>query len=330
MRPRRADLTELDSHFQVLAMTVSRRDFLAASAIAGSAVTSLAAGTLGAGAFAWADDAVKPEDKVDTKTIGKTPHTKFAVNLEMWFGKLPFLDRIRAAAALGFPAFEFWPHEGKDIPAIARLSKELGIAVAQFTAWGFRPGLNETKNHEAFVKAVEKGCEVAKALDCKLMCVVAGDDVPGLTQEQMHQNTIAGLKLGAPIAEKNGVTLILEPMNIRVDHKGHCLYGSAPTMKICDAVGSKAVKINWDLYHMHITEGDLCGHLREGFKAGHIGYLQLADHPGRNEPGTGEIHYNRVLKEAYDLGYRGYVGLELSPKTTELAAAIACAKADVW
>ena len=81
--------------------------------------------------------------------------------------------------------------------------------------------------------------------------------------------------------------------------------GKSTTMKIIAAVNSPAVKINWDLYHMHITEGDLCGHLREGFQAGHIGYLQLADHPGRNEPGTGEIHYNRVLKAAHALGYRG-------------------------
>ncbi len=301
-------------------MSLSRRDFLANSTAAG-----LVAGAISA----TADDA-RADENFNPKTVGKTPHTKFAVNCEMWFRKLPFMDRIRAVADMGFPAIEFWPHEGKDIPAVAKLCQDLGIAVAQFTAWGFKPGLNEPKNHDAFVKAVEKGCKVAKILDCKLMCVVAGDDVPGLTQEQMHLNTIEGLKRGAPIAEKHGVTMILEPMNIRVDHKGHCLYGSPPTLRICEAVGSKAVKINWDLYHMHITEGDLCGHLREGFKAGHIGYLQLADHPGRNEPGTGEIHYNRVLKEAYDLGYRGYVGLELTPKTTDLAAAIGAAKADLW
>lgn len=300
-------------------MPLSRRDLLASTALLGMA----AGRTLNA-----ADEPASTP--LDTKTPGRTPHTKFAVNVEMWFRKLPFLDRIRAAADLGFPAVEFWPHEGKDIPAIARLCAERKIDIAQFTAWGFKPGLNEPKNHAAFVQAIEKGCQVAKDLNCSLMTVVAGDDVPGLTQEQMHQNTIEGLKRGAPIAEKHGITLILEPMNIRVDHKGHCLYGSAPTMKIIAAVNSPAVKINWDLYHMHITEGDLCGHLREGFQAGHIGYLQLADHPGRNEPGTGEIHYNRVLKEAHDLGYRGYVGLELNPKTTELAAALGCARADLW
>ena len=124
--------------------------------------------------------------------------------------------------------------------------------------------------------------------------------------------------------------LILEPMNVRVDHKGHSLYGSPPSIKIIQAVGSKFVKLNWDLYHMHITEGDLCGHLREGFAADAIGYVQLADHPGRNEPGTGEIHYPRVLQELATLGYDGYVGLECRPKGSEAEAAAAVYRADNW
>src|SRR5690606_7299554 len=152
------------------------------------------------------------------------------------------------------------------------------LAVAQFTAWGFRPGLNDPTNHSDFVKAIKDGCKVAHQLDCKMMTVVGGDDIPGVSQEEMHAQIIQGLKLAAPIAEDNDVMLILEPMNVRVDHKGHCLYGSAPAIRICNEVGSSHVKINWDLYHMHITEGDLCGHLREGFAAGQIGYLQLADH----------------------------------------------------
>jgi hydroxypyruvate isomerase len=294
-------------------LPLSRRKFLGSSA-------ALA----GAAALAAAE-----KDESDTKTIGKTPHTKFAVNVEMWWRKLPVLDRIRQAAALGFPAVEIWPWQGKDLDAIAALTQELKIDIAQFTAWGFSPGLNDPKNHDAFVKAVEEGCQAAKKLRCKLMTIVAGDDIPGMSQEKMHENVIAGIKRGAPIAEKHDVTMILEPMNIRVDHKGHCLYGSAPAIRICNAVDSSHVKINWDLYHMHITEGDLCGHLREGFAAGRVGYIQLADHPGRHEPGTGEIHYNRVLKELKALGYAGYVGLELNP-TNELAAARACANADVW
>lgn len=297
----------------------NRRAFLGATAASAATLAAAARPTVAA---------ASARSEEDTSSIGKTPHTKFAVNAEMWFTKLPFLDRIKQTAALGFPAIEFWPWQGKDLDAIARLSKDLNVAIAQFTAWGFNPGLNDPANHKAFVKAIEDGCKVAKQLDCKLMTVVGGDDQPGMTQEQMHENIIAGLKLAAPIAEDQEIMLILEPMNIRVDHKGHCLYGSPPTVRICEEVGSPMVKINWDLYHMQITEGDLCGRLRDGFAQ--VGYLQLADHPGRNEPGTGEVHYNRVLKQAHDLGYRGFVGLECVPKNGDLAAAKAVAAADVW
>jgi hydroxypyruvate isomerase len=296
--------------------TFDRRAFLGSTAVL--------AGAAAGPAFGAAENCESPE----SATPGKTPHTKFAANLEMWWGGMPFLDRIRAAAALGYPGFEFWPWQGKDIDAIAKLSKELGLEVAQFTAWGFTPGMNETKNHEAFLKAIEEGCAVAKKLECRKMTVVGGNDVDGMTQSQMHANIITALRKAAPIAERQQVMLILEPMNIRVDHKGHCLYGSVDAVRICREVDSPMVKINWDLYHMQISEGDLCGRLRDGFDQ--VGYLQLADHPGRYEPGTGEIHYNRVLQEAYDLGYRDFVGLECRPKTTELAAAQGVARADVW
>lgn len=294
--------------------TINRRTFLGAAAVAGTAVAATAT-----------EASATPSD---TSTLGKTPHTKFAVNVEMWWSKLPFLERVKMAAAYGYPAIEFWPHQNKDLDALADLTDKLGIEVTQFTAWGFRPGLNDPQNHDRFETAIRDGCAVAKKLRCKLMTVVGGDDQPGMTQEQMHENIITGLKRVAPLAEAEDVTLILESMNIRVDHKGHCLYGSPPAIRICEEVNSTHVKINWDLYHMQISEGDLCGRLRDGFAQ--IGYLQLADNPGRNEPGTGEIHYNRVLKEAHDLGYQGYVGLECRPRTTEQAAAEAVALADVW
>jgi hydroxypyruvate isomerase len=264
----------------------------------------------------------------DLKTLGKTPHTKFAVNVEMWWGKLPFQDRIRRAAELGFPGIEFWDWRSKEIDAIAGLTKELGLGVAQFTAWGFEPGLCHARNHPAFVDGIHAALEASKKLGNQHLCVVAGNVQPELSLEQMHQNVIDGLKLVAASAEAAGITLVLEPMNGRVDHPGHCLYGSTDALKIVRAVGSPNVKILWDLYHMQISEGDLCGRLREGFAE--VGYLQIADHPGRHEPGTGEIHYPRVLREAHDLGWRGWVGLECSPKGEPVDAARAVAQADRW
>jgi hydroxypyruvate isomerase len=290
--------------------------------------TFLGTGAAAAGA-AWlsADAAPAKESDVDVSRLGKTPHTKFAVNIEMWWRKLPFLERIEKTAELGFPAVEFWPYQGKDLDAIADLCKKLGIEIAQFTAWGFTPGMNNPANEDRFVATMEEACGVAKRLNCRKMTVVAGNNQEGMSQDQMLAQVTKALKRAAPTCEKHKVMMILEPMNGRVDHPGHCLYGSADAVRICREVGSEYCKINWDLYHMQIEEGDLCGHLREGFDQ--VGYLQLADHPGRNEPGTGEIRYNRVLEEAYDLGYRDFVGLECRP-TDELAAARAVAAADVW
>ncbi len=300
--------------------SLDRRTFLS-TAVAGSSVAA-------AGALVSTTNADQVSTEGESHRLGHTPHTKFAVNIEMWWRKLPLLDRIRKTAELGFPAIEFWPWQRKPIDEMAELCGSLNIEIAQFTAWGFTPGLNDPKNHGRFVEQIEASCDVAKRLNCKKMTVVGGNDQQGMTQQQMHEHIITGLKLAAPIAESHDVMLILEPMNIRVDHKGHCLYGSPDAVRICQEVGSTHVKINWDLYHMQISEGDLCGRLREGFEQ--VGYLQLADNPGRNEPGTGEVHYNRVLKEAYDLGYRGYVGLECRPKTDALTAARNVAAADIW
>ncbi len=298
-------------------MTFPRRRFL-------QSTLALAAGSAATSASPATANAVETPDS----ELGKTPHTKFAVNVEMWWTKMPLLERIKQAAELGFPAVEIWPYENKDIEATRKLCDELGIAIAQFTAWGFVPGMNNPKNHDRFAKKIEEACQVAHRLNCEKMTVVGGNDQRGMTQAEMHDHITTALKRVAPIAEAEKVMLILEPMNIRVDHKGHCLFGSPDAVRICREVDSPMVKINWDLYHMQISEGDLCGRLKDGFDQ--VGYLQLADHPGRNEPGTGEIYYPRVLRQAHELGYRGFVGLECRPKTTGLAAAKAVAQADQW
>ncbi|MFK5956125.1 MAG: TIM barrel protein [Planctomycetota bacterium] len=239
------------------------------------------------------------------------PKTKLALNLEMWLGEIPFTERLARAADLGFQYFEFWPWRGKDLNALERAMRETKMSATQFTAWGFVPGMNDVKNHAAVLKEIEASCQVAQRLGVPMMTVVGGNDQPGMSAKQMFANITEALKRAAPIAARYGVMLILEPMNVRVDHKGHCLHGSADGLRICREVNSPWVKLNWDLYHMQISEGDLCGHLREGYDQ--IGYIQLADHPGRREPGTGEIAYGRVMKELWELGYRKPVGVECYP-----------------
>lgn len=257
--------------------------------------------------------------QASTPGLGRAKNTRFAVNVEMWFGSLPFLDRIRSSAELGFPAIEFWPYEGKDLEAIAKLTHELGMETTQFTAWGFGSELNHPESdHSRFVKTIAESCDVADRLRCRLFTVVLGNDIPGVSKPQMHAAAIEGLKRARDICEKREKVMIIEPMNPR-NHPNHCLYGSTDAIAICKAVDSPSVKINWDLYHMQIVEGDLCMRLREGWD--HVGYLQLADNPGRHEPGTGEVQYSRVLQEIKSLGYAGCVGLECVPREGESLAA---------
>lgn len=262
------------------------------------------------------------------RTLGRTAHTKFALCIEMWWTELPIAERIAKVAEFGFPAFEFWFLDGRQVDEIAQAAERHQVAVSQFAAWGFEPGLNDTQDHDRFLRAVEQACRAAQRLNTRLLTVVGGDDRPGLSQPQMHDNIIAGLRRAAPIAAEHDCTLILEPLNIQVDHPHHCLYGSQAALHICRQVDSPHVKINWDLYHMYITEGHLIERLQEGFE--HVGYLQLADHPGRHEPGSGEIDYRPVLKAAQGLGYQGYVGVECRPLRSEVEAAQAVAKVDAW
>lgn len=270
----------------------------------------------------------KDEPREDVSQLGRTPHTRFAVNLEMWWTQHDFLQRIALASQLGFPAIEFWSWRDKDIAAIQDVTADLGLEIAQIVGWGFQPGMNDPRSLPAFEREIKEACEVARRLKCKKMTVLAGNDLAGASREEMHENITRALKKAAPIAESADVMLILEPLNTRVDHAGYCLSYSADAVKICRAVGSTHVKINWDLYHLQITEGDLCGRMKEGFDQ--LGYVQIADHPGRHEPGTGEIHYPRVLRELHDLGYRGCVGLELTPRDDATAAARRVNAADQW
>ncbi|MCA9167049.1 MAG: TIM barrel protein [Planctomycetales bacterium] len=272
--------------------------------------------------------AVAAAEPGEAEHPGRTPNTKFAVNVEMWFGRKSFLEKIELAAQYGFPAIEFWPYEDKPLEEAAKLLKEKSVAVSQFTAWPFGTILNNPKSdHEDFYRKIQQSCDVADQLDCDLFTVVVGNDIRGVSKADMHAAAIRGLKKVAKVCEDRHKTIIIEPMNPR-NHPNHCLYGGEDAINICKAVDSPAVKINWDLYHMQIVDGDLCTRMREGFD--YIGYLQLADNPGRHEPGTGEVNYTRVFREIKKLGYPGYVGLECTPADGDWQAAQRVYQADTW
>ena len=189
----------------------TRRDFV-----------TLCAATAGAGVLLDSRDSAAADASAVEKP-GKTPNTRFAVNVEMWFRGKSFLEKIEAAHELGFPAIEFWPYAGKPIDEAAKSLKDKNMDVSQFTAWGFGTELNNPKSdHERFGKTIQESCDVADRLDCQLFTVVIGNDIAGVSKDDMHKAAIEGLKRAAPTCEKRGKTIIIEPMNPR-DHPGHCL-----------------------------------------------------------------------------------------------------------
>ena len=154
---------------------------------------------------------------------------------------------------------------------------------------------------------------MAKKLGVKKLCVVAGEETKGYSRDEQTRAVIAALKAGAKIVEPEGITIILEPLNILVDHPRQLIVHSAHAAEILKAVGSPNVKMLFDIYHQQISEGNLTGNIRKYHDL--IGYFQLADHPGRHEPTTGEINYPFVLRTIHDVGYRDPIGMEMSPKT---------------
>ncbi len=252
----------------------------------------------------------------------------YAVNVEMTWTNLPFLDRLRKVAEAGFSHYEFWPWRGKNIEAIAKLNKELGLVPVQFTASPkrFDQGITNPARRDEFVSDVKAAVEVAKVLGVKKICVVAGEETAGLSRDEQTRAVITALKAGAKVVEPAGITIILEPLNILVDHPKQLVVTSEQAAHVIRSVGSPNVKILFDIYHQQISEGNLSGNIRKYKDL--IGYFQLADHPGRHEPGTGEIQYAHVLKLIHDLGYRDPIGLEMSPKDDPVAAFKAVREAD--
>ena len=294
---------------------INRRNFLGAAAMAPAALS------LSGEAKALSPSPVPAPNRDGTWLT-------YAVNVEMTWNKLPFLDRLTKVAEAGFSHYEFWPWRNKDIDAIVKLNKELNIVPAQFSASPktFKQGITDPRRKDEFLEDIKLALEVAAKLGVKKICVVAGEETAGYSLDEQNQAVIDALKAAAPIVEAAGVMIILEPLNLLVDHPRQLIATSAHAAQVLKAVGSPNVKMLFDVYHQQITEGNLSGNIKAYKDL--IGYYQIADHPGRHEPGTGEINYAHVFRTIHDVGYTGVIGLEMSAKSDPLVALKAVRDAD--
>ena len=250
---------------------------------------------------------------------------KLSPCLEMMFTKEcpDFYDRFKAAKDAGVDCVDFWGWSHKDLNKIKAAIDKYNLTITSMSVdvkdpeagkvFGAKKLLTRDADaFDAFQKAAEESIEAAKFLGVPSLIITVGntrsDDI---TRYEQHANIVLMLRHVAPLFENSGVTLIVEPLNILCNHMGYFLASSYEAFEICNEVGSPNVKVLYDIYHQQITEGNLIPTIRKYFDL--IGHFHVADVPGRNEPGTGEINYKNVFKAISDLGYDKYVGLEYSP-----------------
>lgn len=227
---------------------------------------------------------------------------------------------IRTVHKMGFQAFEFWGWWNKEIETIERVAYELGLQVGSFCS---KPiSLLDPSLRNDFALGVEESIQVAERLGCRHLIAMSGNEMEGVSRQKQRESAIEGLKRCVPLLERANVSLVLEPLNVKINHPGYFLSESSEAFEIVARVGSPMVQVLYDIYHQQVTEGDLTRTIEAHFPE--IGYFHAADHPGRHEPGTGEIAYPFLMNKLQELGYEGFVGLEFFPKITPEEGLRAC------
>jgi hydroxypyruvate isomerase len=242
---------------------------------------------------------------------------KFAANLTMLFNEVPFLDRFAAAAEAGFDAVEFlFPYPYKAAELAERLNAhDLKLVLHNLPAGNWEAGergiacLPDRKGE--FKEGVGRAIEYARALRVPQLNCLVGIPAAGVDRDTALATIVENLCYAAGELKREGIRLLVEPCN-SYDIPGFALNRSAEALGVIEQVGSDNLFLQYDIYHMQRMEGELAATLKKQFAK--IAHIQLADNPGRNEPGTGEIHYPFLFDLLDSLGYEGYIGCEYKPK----------------
>jgi hydroxypyruvate isomerase len=225
-----------------------------------------------------------------------------------------FIDQIKFAHDQGFNAIEDngmmsrTPEmQAKIGDALEKLGMRMGVFVVTSENWHWKMSLTTGKQEfkDLIVKDCHKAVEVAKRCHAKWVTVVPGNYDRSLPYDLQMANVIEGLRLGTEILEKAGLVMVLEPLS---DNPDLFLRYSTQTYMVCKAVNSTSCKILFDMYHMQRNEGNIIANMDKCWSE--IGYMQIGDNPGRNEPTTGEMNYKNIFKHIHNKGFKGILGME--------------------
>jgi hydroxypyruvate isomerase len=242
---------------------------------------------------------------------------RLSANIELLFtefGDHP--DRVRAAADHGFEAVEIWGLQGKDLPALGRALEQAGASL--ITLVGPRAQFMLDPNHEPFYQVLRDSVNAAQDLGCAGVVVSSGIGNPGIKRAEQLRRLVDVFSRAAEITEGTRVMLLLENLNTRVDHPGTLLDLTSECLDVIRGVGAPSFRLLYDLYHSLTMGEDPSVVLKDAIDL--VPHVQIADVPGRGEPGTGDVDWPARLAELRQLGYSGIVGLEFTPSKPSVEA----------
>jgi hydroxypyruvate isomerase len=255
---------------------------------------------------------------------------KYSICIENFYKNLSFEDKFAAARRDGFEYCEFWTWKDRNWAGIKRVIAGSGIKIAAFSGDDMYSLINPDESL-LYIEFLRESIARAKEVHCRYLVIhsdalnrdgSAKEIARPLSDEVKLLNMYKVLEEIAPFAEKEDVTLVLEPLNTRLGqsraHKNYFLDYPQPAFDIIRQVGSDWVKVLYDVYHMQLMAGNIIHTLKENMDQ--LGYIHLADVPGSHEPGTGELNCGNILKALDSMGYAGFVGFELLPSETDAKA----------
>jgi hydroxypyruvate isomerase len=248
---------------------------------------------------------------------------RLAANLSLMFAEVPFMERFAAAARAGFRYVEYqFPYAFGSAAEVARRARDAGVQVVLHNlpggdaAKGDRGIACQPARVSEFREDVERAIEYAKAAGCPRLNALAGVAPADAAPELLFETLVENLRYAAGKFAQAGLTLLTEPANRRTI-PDFFLNTSRQALEVIDAAGSANLKLQYDIFHMQIVEGDLAKTIERLLPR--IGHMQLADVPDRHEPGSGEINFEFLLAHIDRLGYEGWMGCEYIPRGDTVA-----------
>jgi hydroxypyruvate isomerase len=250
---------------------------------------------------------------------GPPKKAKITSSVMLWTLKGSFEEKVQIAGRAGMQSVELvGEHAGwsdADIDRNKKLVRSFGMGMDTIIAtpdWVKRPvSMVNPAHRENFLKDVQNAITFAKKLEIPQIILMSGNEQPGMTYEQQYTSLVESGKRAADLAAKADLELIFEPLNSKVNHKGYFLTTCVEGLKLVKDVDNPHFKLLFDIYHEQVQIGNIIRTLTEA--APHVAVYHIADNPGRNDPGTGEIDYPNVYKAIQKTGYAGYICMEYLP-----------------